>query len=422
MKRILLIFCLILMSITLIGCSQYTIQESTLPKDYEAFQLMWQEGDNLIYQNEKGLFLLKPYDLPKTLWEETITEKEQNQSLYNWYYGSSPDHSYYLLSTNERENLILCGPKSGERRVLVQSSAQIGEAGWFDNENIYYTLKYGLYIVNILNNETFTITEADSNLQSKSDPNTQEPYIFWGNNIVKIKDELYYNSIRDYPNLSRNDIFCSNKTQEKKLLNDATLLLPVNNNYFIYTRWNPPEADYTQQSTYLYDITTGNSTLMTDKPLLRNSSFNSGIFVLNNGKLALMTGEMAGENYEGIVFDPVTLKEQTFPISKLNTSDSDIAQHQFGRFMGALELDGAYVFLFSEQDMTYSQGEWNTIYYAYNAVTKELIQIKNLNKDNRHSVEMYISPSGKYVAVCRYEPGSRKFKFDIVESIDLLRK
>ncbi len=391
------------------GCSQ---PMPVQPKEYQALELEWQEDDRLIFYNENGLFSLFTHSTPKPLLEEIPTEKMLGQLTYSWYYGSSPDNSNYILLTNGRRNIEIYSHDMNESKLLLQYSDRIANAGWFDNENIFYTIKYGLFLVNIFSGEQVLVTEDSAEVYAKALPNIEEPYISWVDNVKKIGEKLYYNGIREYPDLATSNIYCGNQFGEKKLLNNATLLIPVDDRRFVYFGSYPQKPDVTY---YLYDIETGKSSLITKYQLLSTGD----IFTTNNGKLVFMTGDTTDGSYQGTVFDPVTLQAQTFLMYERDMLDTNIAHHRFGEFMGALELDRAYIFLFSIQNKTYSQHNWNIIYLSYNTKTNKLTEI-SYDKNNTRAIDMHISPSGNYIAVCKYLRWNNNFQFNVLKSNNLL--
>ena len=157
--------------------------------------------------------------------------------------------------------------------------------------------------------------------------------------------------------------------------------------------------------TFLYDILTGRSSLITAERCLEE-----GIFCTNNGNLVFMTGDMVGGIYQGVVYNPDTMQSQVFDIynGERDFPDEDIDRRQFGHFMGAFEQDGECVFLFSVENYSKSQGKYIKEYLAYSTKSKKLIEIGDYG--DTWLVNMNISPSGEYIVVTKHErPGNDDF-------------
>lgn len=160
--------------------------------------------------------------------------------------------------------------------------------------------------------------------------------------------------------------------------------------------------------TYLYNIETGMSSLITLEDLLNTG----GVFPTNDGQLAFMTGERTEGVYQGVVFDPLTLQSQKFEMYKRDWANKDIFNNEFSKFMGAFEKDGGYIFLFTVQNLTLSRQQWTFENLSYNTKTNKLTEVAGY--EDTMSVNMCISPSGEYIAVSHYN------QLDVVRSDSLL--
>lgn len=408
MKRTFFLLCLI---IGISGCSinsdttdnsKKSIPTNTsavLLENYEANSIEWHDDDLLVYHAKDGLYAYLPSDgiRKKLLSEELTGNNWVIHDLNSRYYSSSPDKSKYILSTGKRK--ILQIREANTDRIILSlnyPNDDILEAGWFDNENVFLTTIYSLYIVNILSCEKVQITEDSFDIFSQ--PGISDEYILWARNVNKIGDMLYYNGVRSTTDQISSTIYRGDKSGEQKLLEKAMLLKAVDNGRFVYLKQSNDEYE----GTFLYNIQTGESSLIT-KEDLRNTG---GIFLTNDSKLAFVTKKTESASYYGVIFDPVTLQSQEFEILKQNLSDTDKINY-FGQFMGAFQKDGAFIFLFTVR----STIERNQKTFSYNSKTDRLTEVAGY--EGKNGINMQISPSGKYIAVNEYN------FFDVVYSDNL---
>lgn len=390
MKRcFFIILCLI---IGISGCTT----SSDLPKNYEANSIEWHDDDLLVYHAKDGLYAYSPSNgITKKLLSEELTGN--NWNLIDWnsrYFGSSQDKSKYILLTGKRKILEIHETNTDR---IIQSlnypDDDILEAGWFDNENVFLTTVYSLYIVNILSGEQVQVTEDSFDTFYQSGINNE--YILWAQNVIKIGDMLYYNGVRSTTDQISSTIYRGDKFGEQKLLGKAILLKAVDNQRFVYLK----QSNDGYEGTFLYNIQTGKSSLINEEDV-RNTG---GIFLTNDSKLAFVTNESGSVPYYGVIFDPVTSQSQRFKILKKTLSDIDKLNY-FGQFMGAFQKDGAYVFLFTMN----SSIEQNQKNFSYN--TKKDILTEVAGYEGKKGIDMQISPSGKYIAVNEYN------FFDLISS------
>ncbi|GAB6173860.1 hypothetical protein JCM15765_33380 [Paradesulfitobacterium aromaticivorans] len=146
-----------------------------------------------------------------------------------------------------------------------------------DNENVFLATRYSLFIVNIVNGEQVQVTADSSEVFAKATPNIEEPYISWAKNVKKIGDKLYYNGVRDLPHLRSSIIYRGDKSGEQELLENAILRIPVDNQHFVYFK----QAEDGYDGTYLYNIETGRSSLITSEDLLTKSD---GVYAISNSR------------------------------------------------------------------------------------------------------------------------------------------
>lgn len=420
MRKIL--FGLIIISILLLpGCKKSSteiVSELQLPKNIRAMSTKWQE-DRLFYLTDQGINAFFPSNSSTmTLMSEDISKRDISWTDYLL----SPDKSkFILLTTGSYDNTLEIRDATKDASIMVldtqkyregvgQHSPFVYEAGWFDNENIFLSTEYRLFIINILTGEEVQVTEECSPVTTKVSHNTEAPYLYWARNITKINNKLYYNSVRNVKNFPQN-IYYGNKTGEKEIIKDAAILVPVDNKSFVYLS----ESSSGDFETLLYNIEKGSSLLISDTKLLRN-----GIFKTNNGKLCFMTGDITGGIYKGVIFDPDTMQIQEYDAfngSRDFSEDTD--RMQFGHFMGALEKEGEYTFLFSVETLDKSQHKYLKSYFAYNTKTKNTTSISGYN--NFWNVNFQIDSSGEYILVIKHqEPGKDGFLFDIIKADDLI--
>lgn len=426
-----IILCLLLLGFT--GCSggkdlTITQKDSTpvenvnppqeLPQNLRAISAYWQDDDQLIYHTEQGLFAYSPAkNTTKTLLLADPTRKGEawvTSPIFAWYYGLSPDQSKYILVTGgQYKNTLEIRDTCNDNAILILEYANgIGQAGWFDNEHIYFSVEYDLFIANVLTGEKVQVTADSTSVVAKGSPNTELPYLSWSDNVKKIGDKLYYYGNRDLKNLGFYSIYRGDKRGEELLLENAILLISVVDQGFIYFR----ETKRGGYETFFYDLESGRSTLITKEYI-----HSEGIFLLNDGKIAFMIGETTGGIYQGVIFNPLTLEQDEFEIynSVRDFPDPDIEHHQFGRFMGTLVNGDEYVFIFSVEHLRKTGREYKSKYLAYSTKTKKLTEMADYGYT--WLVNMQISPSGKYIVITKHNrPGDEDFPLDVIKSQSLL--
>ena len=415
-KSICILLCLIIMFFT--GCGGRN--ENELPKDVKAISTEWQ-NDQLLYATGDGIFAYSPSDgITESLMSDDISAKDINRVHCNL----SPDKSKYIVVTMGRyDNTVEIRDSKTDKSILQLDvdkyrervgnySPPVGQVDWIDNEHIFLTTEFRLFIINIKTGEEVQVTEECSPVTTKVSQNTEAPYLSWAFNVKKIGDKLYYYSKRKPKTPGWGSIYYGDETGEHELIKNAWLLLALDDKRFVYLKESQPDV----METFLYDILTGRSSLITAKRCLEE-----GIFRTNNGNLVFMTGDMVGGIYQGVVYNPDTMQSQVFDIynGERDFPDEDIDRRQFGHFMGAFEQDGEYVFLFSVENYSKSQGKYIKEYLAYSTKSKKLIEIDDYG--DTWLVNMNISPSGEYIVVTKHErPGNDDFLFDILKSADLL--
>ncbi|KUO58156.1 MAG: hypothetical protein APF84_09135 [Gracilibacter sp. BRH_c7a] len=416
-KGILVLLCLIILLLS--GCVQ---NEKELPKDVSAISTKWQDNQ-LVYLTDNGLFVYNTLDgKTEPLMTDDISKRDINWLNCNF----SPDKSKYIMITmGKYDNTVeIRDTKTGENFLSLDTekyrgdvggySPPIGQAEWIDNKNIFLTTEFRLYIINILTGREIQVTEECAPVTTKANHNVEAPYLSWAANVKKMGDKLYYNSKREIGKAGLGSIYCGNQEGERELIPNARLIMALDDTRFVYWKETRPDV----LATLLYDISTSSSFLIAD-----TDSLPEEIFRINNGKLAYMTGKMTGGIYRGAVYDPNTRQAQEFDIynAERDFPDNDIDQRQFGHFMGAWEKDGEYVFLFSVENFSTSQGKYLKEYLAYSTRTKKIIEIDDYG--DTWLVNMNISPSGEYIAVTKHKsPGDDSFLFDVIQADNLLEQ
>jgi hypothetical protein len=405
----------------LAGCQSSTpvsVKEPELPKDIRALSIKWQE-DRLFYLTDQGVQAFFPSDSTTI----TLMSGDISQRDISWAnFFLSPDKSKYILITiGSFDNTLEVRDATKDASIMLLNTEKyrlgsdghkpyINEAGWLDNENIFFSTSYRLFSVNISTGEEVQITEEYSPEITGLSHNCEVPYLYWSTKVTQLKDKLYYNSRRNlkFPP----SIYAADKSGEQELIKDAEILIPVNETSFVYSR-ESKDGDF---NTFLFDIETKKSVLISDKNLLSD-----GIFRTNNSKLCFMTGDTTGGIYQGTIFDPVTLQQITYEMynGPRDFPDEDKDRHQFSHFLGAFERDEEYIFLFSVANLDKSKGEYANKYLAYSTKTQKLTQTGDYG--DTWLVYMYLNPSGKYIAVTKHNsPGDDDFPFDIVSTTELL--
>jgi len=412
-KKIWVLLCFII--ILFVGCDR---NQKELPKDIRAMEVKWQDNQ-LLYLTNDGLFAYSPLDgTTEALMSDDISKRDITWLNCNL----SPDKSKYIVITmGHYDNTVeIRDSKNGSpilrfntdkyREGVGQHSPPVGQVDWIDNENVFLATEFRLFIINIKTGEEVQITEECSPITTKVSHNTEAPYLYWASNVKKIGDKLYYNSKRMMKDSG--SIYYGDETGEREIIKNARILIAVDDKRFVYSQESKPEGF----ETLIYDITTGQSSFITAERLLQE-----GIFRTNSGKLVFMTGKTTGGIYQGVVYNPVTMQSENYDIynGERDFPDKDINGRQFGHFMGAFEKDGEYVFLFSVENSSISQGKYIKEYLAYSTKSKKTIKIGDYQ--DTWLVNMNISPSGKYIAVTKNRrPSDDDFLFDLIKSENLL--
>ena len=104
-------------------------------------------------------------------------------------------------------------------------SPPVGQAEWLDNDNIFLSTEFRLFIINIKTGDEVQVTEECSPITTKVSQNTEAPYLSWAFNVKKMGDRLYYYSKRKPKTPGVGSIYYGDKTGEHELLRNAWLLL-----------------------------------------------------------------------------------------------------------------------------------------------------------------------------------------------------
>jgi hypothetical protein len=417
-KSLCVLLCIILIFFT--GCGNK--REVELPKDVRAISTKWQD-DQLLYATSDGIFTYSPADgRTENLMSDDISKKDINWLNCNL----SPDKSKYIVITmGHYDNTVEIRDSETDQSILQLNvdkyregvggySPPVGQAEWLDNDNIFLSTEFRLFIINIKTGDEVQVTEECSPITTKVSQNTEAPYLSWAFNVKKMGDRLYYYSKRKPKTPGVGSIYYGDKTGEHELLRNAWLLLAVDDRRFVYLKETKPDVT----ETFLYDISTGSSSLITAERCLEE-----GIFRTNKGKLVFMTGDVTGGIYQGVVYNPDTRQSQVFDIynGERDFPDEDIDKRQFGHFMGAFEQDEECVFLFSVENYSKSQGKYIKDYLAYSTKSNKLIEVDDYG--DTWLVNMNISPSGEYIIVTKHnQPGDDDFLFDVLKSDNLLMR
>ncbi|WP_018306947.1 hypothetical protein [Desulfitobacterium hafniense] len=417
-KKLCVGLCIILISFT--GCGNK--REIEQPKDVRAISAKWQD-DQLLYATSDGIFTYSPVDgRTENLMSEDIAKKDINWLNCNL----SPDKSKYIVITmghydntveirdSETDQATLQLNVDKYREGVGDYSPPVGQVEWLDNDTIFLSTEFRLFIINIKTGDEIQVTEECSPVTTRVSHNTKAPHLSWAFNVKKMGDKLYYYSKRQPKTPGLGSIYYGDKTGEHELLKNAWLLLAVDDKRFVYLKETKPDV----AETFLYDISIGSSS-----PITAERCLEEGIFRTNEGKLVFMTGDMTGGVYQGVIYNPDTGQSQNVDIysGERDFPDQDIDQRQFGHFMGAFEQDGECVFLFSVENYSKSQEKYIEEYLAYSTRSNKLIEIGDYG--DTWLVNMSVSPSGDYIVVTKHNrPGDDDFLFEVLKSDDLLRQ
>lgn len=417
-KSLSVLLCFIFIFVT--GCGEN--KEFELPKNVKAISAKWQD-DVLLYATSNGISTYSPANgETENLMTDDISKKD-----INWLkFDLSPDKSKYIVITigsydntveirdSETGQAILQLDTDKYREGVGDYSPPVAQVEWLDNDNIFLSTAFRLFIINIKTGDEVQVTEECSPVTTKVSHNTEAPYLSWAFNVKKMDDKLYYYSKRDPKTRGLGSIYYGDKTGEHELLKNAWLLLAVDDKRFVYLKETKPDVT----ETFIYDISIGSSSSITAERCLEER-----VFRTNEGKLVFMTGNMTGGIYQGVVYNPDTKQSQIFDIynGEKDFPDEDIDRRQFGNLMGAFEQDEEIVFLFSVENFSKSQKKYITENLAYSTKSNKLIELDDYG-DTR-LLNMIISPSGEYIVVTKpNQPVDNDFLFDVLKSDDLLMK
>ncbi len=414
-----------LVALILAGCSNVfddrninqVILEPPLPKDIKAISAQWAD-DRLFYLTKTGVYAFYPADrTTKELLTADLSKKELNRAEFSL----SPDHSKYILVTYSLYGTSLeIRDAAKDKSILVldvdrfrKGHGLLREAGWVDNDHIYLSTIFRLFVIDINSGEEVQVSEEWPESISTS-RNDRYSYLSGGYNVIKLDNcnELYYTSVRDPERLDYPIIYEGDESGERIILPNAETLIPVNEKSFVFRR-KSEEGNY---STYLYNVDTKNTLLLTDKYLAPVN----GIFKTNNGKLSFVTGESTGGIYEGVIFDPATSNFKYYDIYNHERDYSyEKTKIQFGYFTGAFQKDDQYIFLFSIEEFSQSKERYITRCLAYNTKKQKLIEFGDY--EEKGFIDMELDSSGNYIVVKKYNKITNDyFLFDIKETVELL--
>lgn len=413
------LICLIILLLT--GCNKSAspiVSKPQLPKDIRAISAEWAE-DRLFYLTDQGIYAFFPSDgSTVTLMSDDISKRDiswadfqlsPDKSKFIFLAGGSYDNTLEIRDATKDASIMLLDTQK-YRQGVGQHSPYIYEAGWVDNDNIYLSTQFRLYIVNISSGKEVQITEECSPVTTTVSHNVVAPYLSWASNVTKINDKLYYNSVRNPENRSP-AIYYEEKTGESELMKNAELLIPVDNESFVFKGMSKPE----HWDIFLYDINTGRSSLISDEYLESD-----GIYKTNNKNLCFMTGDITGGVYQGAIYNPDTLQIVTYDMynEEIDFPKNDTEATQFSHFMGAFEKNDVCVFLFSVANSSKTEGYIDK-YFAYNTKTQKLTELSDYI-DIKY-VYMRINPTGEYILVTKSDKlDDDDFLFDIIKTDELL--
>jgi hypothetical protein len=424
MKKILLLLLGVMLAA---GCSASTPGQTSssqpgteMPKDIRAFSVSWQ-GQQLLYATPDGIFSHSPADgATASILSAAMNEKD-------WLYSTiSPDGSQYIvLTVGPYDNTAeIFDYKTGEsvlqldadkyRQGVGDYSPPVSQVGWMDNENIFLSTEFRLFLISIHTGEEVQITAECAPVTASVNHNTEAPYLSWARNVTQFGDQLYYNSKRSLKEPGLGSIYRGDKTGEQELLKNASLVLAVDGERFVYLRETEPGF----MQSFLYDIPTGRSSLISAENALPE-----GIFRTNEGNLVLITGDPVGGAYRGLHYNPDTLQSQTFDLynGERDFPDPDVDRRQFGKFFGAFEKDGDCVFLFSAESHSIAQEKFDVRYLAYSVKARKLIEIQDYG--DTWLVTLSLDATGSYIAAAKHHrPGDDSFLFDLIRTGDLLAR
>lgn len=419
------LICILIFSIT--GCTEVSNKDSSnqminkpaLPKDIRAMSAKWTE-DRLFYLTDEGVYAFFPSNGSTfTLLTDDISKRDITSANF-WL---SPDKSKYIFLTGGHyDNSLEIRDATIDKSILVLDtrkyregvgdySPYVSDAGWVDNDHIYLSTEFRLFVVNINTGEEVQITEECSPVTTVVSHNTEAPYLAWARNVIRFGNKFYYTSVRStltrYPS-----IYCGDNSGESKLLQNGELLMPADDHSFLFRK----EIKDGVFDTFLYDSNNGSSTLISDQDII-----NAEVDKTNSGKLSFMTGNSPGGIYQGVIYDPFTLEVLNYEVFnyKRDFPSESSERTQFGHFMGALEKQGEYTFLFSIENLSESQQKYVKNYLAYNTKTNKITKIGDYSEF--WLVNFQIDSFGEYIIVTKHKsPGEDEFLFDIVKSDNII--
>lgn len=235
--------------------SNQIVNKPALPQDVRAMSLKWTE-DRLFYLTDEGICAFFPSNgSTLTLMADDISKRDI--TLANCWL--SPDKSKYIfLTAGHYDNSLEIRDATIDKSILVLDthkyrkgvgdySPYVSDAGWVDNDHIYLSTEFRLFVVNINTGEEIQITEKCSPVTTAVSHNTEAP-------------------------------------------SNAKLLMPANDHSFLFRKETKDGAF----DTFLYDINKSSATLISDQDII-NAEVHKG----HSGKLSFMTGDSPGEIYQG---------------------------------------------------------------------------------------------------------------------------
>jgi hypothetical protein len=362
-----------------------------LSKDLKANSIAWHDYDLLVYHIRDALCSYRPSNgTTKVLVHEELDDSAWNTATgISRYCGESPDRTKYLLSTEMSYILQIHDNNTDE---LIKSfdfeDEEIYEAGWLDNEHIYVTTWFSLVLVNIENGEQMQVSEDSTEAKTQSKAITD--YLRWAEDAHKIDNKLYYSGVRSLTNQINGNIYCCDLSGEQTLIEDARILLSVDNQRFVFFKEiniNSQVNDEWYKGIYLYDLSMKESTLIT-----KDYKKSRELFLTDDSKIAFISDKTNTEPYYGVIFDPETLqiKRYEIPINEFSDKESNAGNPYIHECLGAYRDGEAYAFLFGAR--IHDDAEYKS--YAFNSTTDSIIEVEGSR--------FLISPSGEYIAAKTY--------------------
>lgn len=360
-------------------------EPAELPKNLTAISMEWHGEDMLLYHTKDALYAYTPADgITKELLQLELDEgKFFSAARISRYCGSSPDESKYLLLTGTSHIFQVHAADTDELILTLDyQKEKIREAGWFDNENIFLSTWHALYMVNIISGERTQVSEDSS--EALLQPKQIKEYLWWAEDIKVIGNKLYYNGVRSFTNQVNGNIYCGDLSGELTFIEDARILLLVDDQRFIYLKEINIRSrvnDEAYEGIFLYNLFTEKSTLITTDYHKRRE-----LFLTDDNKIAFISDKTDDAPDYGVIFDPETLLFQRFEIRihELLESDDIHNDTKIFQLLGAFREDEAYILLLRVGSPTKS----GLKSYAYNSMTGKIAEVEG--------TRFLFSPSGKY--------------------------